>query len=105
MASRHVQSPNSVIPSSVSGNPDARIQRRTTKRASEQLTPTAVMWLKNPPRMDPEHALAAPAVGAIALANGLTTMAAHTVAITRRAGRRTVPPSGLGGAVASVMGI
>jgi hypothetical protein len=54
--------------------------------------------------MDPEHALAAPAVGAIPLANGLNAMAAHKVAITRRAGRRTVPPLGLGGAVASVMG-
>jgi hypothetical protein len=92
MASRHVQSPNSVIPSALSGssrNPDARIHRRTTSRAAEQLTPTAVMWLKNPPRMVPEHALAVAAVRAFPFANGVNATVASKVAIIRRVGRRT----------------
>jgi hypothetical protein len=53
-----------------------------------QLTPTAAMWLKNPPRMVPEHALAAVAVGAFPFDNGANAPAANKVAIVRIVARR-----------------
>ena len=61
------------------------------------------MWLKNPPRTVPEHALAALAVGALPFANGVNATAANKVAIIRVVGRGTYPPSGCVVRVGSVM--